>query len=370
MPSTSDDTTAAPAGEARFRRSQQPTPHLFIGGSVRQLQVLLQGQHYSLQTLSGRLFATFESAEAAQRAHAALSSAGVFNGYSELFLPDPPAPEPEAELQVPAALEAAGLRLHCDVVTAAEEAALLAEIDAAPWDCSIHRRVQHFGERFDYITKTVGATRPPPLPAWLAPVLEMVRARRAVPWAEAAAADGRVQVTVNEYVPGVGIASHVDTHSAFEDGIAALSLGAGIGMKLQPTEEATAEPAAAAAAGHVLWLPPRSLLVFGGAARYAWRHGIASKKGDRLPGGWAPRGRRVSVTLRRVRAGGAPCRCAWPRACDSQGAALQLPTRIGAGPRSTARSETVTTAPSMQQETELRPDPARAAAIDVTCEAV
>ena len=101
---------------------------------------------------------------AAQRAHAALSSAGVFNGYSELFSPDLPAPEPEAELQGPAALEAAGLRLHCDVVTAAEEAALLAEIDAAPWDCSIHRRVQHFGERFDYITKTVGATRPPPLP--------------------------------------------------------------------------------------------------------------------------------------------------------------------------------------------------------------
>ena len=93
----SHETTAAPAGEARFRRSQQPTPHLFVGGSVRQLQVLLQGQHYSLQTLSGRLFATFESAEAAQRAHAALSSAGVFNGYSELFSPDPPAPEPEAD---------------------------------------------------------------------------------------------------------------------------------------------------------------------------------------------------------------------------------------------------------------------------------
>ena len=53
---------------------------------------------------------------------------------------------------------------------------------------------------------------------WHAPLLEAVRDRRSVPWAEEAAADGRVQVTVNEYTPGVGIASHVDTHSAFEDG--------------------------------------------------------------------------------------------------------------------------------------------------------
>ena len=57
-----------------------------------------------------------------------------------------------------------------------------------------------------------------PLPPWMSPVLEAVRERRSVPWAEEAAADGRVQVTVNEYTPGVGIASHVDTHSAFEDG--------------------------------------------------------------------------------------------------------------------------------------------------------
>ena len=107
--------------------------------------------------------------------------------------------------------------------------------------------------------------------------------------------------------------------------IAALSLGHGIVMKLQPT--------AGGGAAHLLWLPPRSLLVFGAEARYAWRHGIASKKGDHLHGAWVPRGRRVSVTLRRVRTRSA-CRCAWPLACDSQGAELQLPTRIGAGARS------------------------------------
>jgi hypothetical protein len=107
--------------------------------------------------------------------------------------------------------------------------------------------------------------------------------------------------------------------------IAALSLGHGIAMKLQPT--------APGSTTLLLWLPPRSLLVFSAEARYAWRHGIASKKGDRVHGGWLPRGRRVSVTLRRVRTC-STCLCAWPLACDSQGAELQLPTRIGAGARS------------------------------------
>ena len=33
------------------------------------------------------------------------------------------------------------------------------------------------------------------------------------------------QMTVNEYKPGHGIPPHIDTHSAFEDGIVSVSLG-------------------------------------------------------------------------------------------------------------------------------------------------
>ena len=233
----------------RFRRAKQPTLHLFIGGSAAQLESALPGEQYSLQRLAGRLLATFVSVEAAQRAHEVLSGAGVFNGYSEFLAPStaPVANEAEAELEVPAALEAAGLRLHRDFVTEAEEARVLEAIDAAPWDCSIHRRVQHYGERFDYTTKTVSKARPPPLPPWMSPVLEAVRDRRSVPWAEEAAADGRVQVTVNEYTPGVGIASHVDTHSAFEDGLA-------------PHAESAVPvaPQLAAPAAQKVWAAPRS----------------------------------------------------------------------------------------------------------------
>ena len=46
--------------------------------------------------------------------------------------------------------------------------------------------------------------------------------RHVLPW------DGLADnLTVNEYLPGAGIAIHVDTHSAFEDGICALTLGDG-----------------------------------------------------------------------------------------------------------------------------------------------
>ena len=72
---------------------------------------------------------------------------------------------------------------------------------------------------------------------------------------------------------------------------------------------------------------------------HAWRHGISSRKFDRvdtaLPqadsDGWVPRSRRVSMTIRCVLPGGV-CRCAWPRLCDSQGGGpVALPTRISAG---------------------------------------
>jgi alkylated DNA repair protein alkB family protein 8 len=41
------------------------------------------------------------------------------------------------------------------------------------------------------------------------------------------------QVTVNEYLVGQGIRRHTDTHSAFEDGICSLSLGAAVVMEFQ-----------------------------------------------------------------------------------------------------------------------------------------
>ncbi|CAI7840452.1 unnamed protein product [Closterium sp. NIES-54] len=66
----------------------------------------------------------------------------------------------------------------------------------------------------------------------------------------------------------------------------------------------------------VLFLPPRSLLVLTGEARYAWSHYIPNHKIDHINGQDFPRApRRVSYTFRRVRFG--PCGCAYPEFCDA-----------------------------------------------------
>lgn len=63
-------------------------------------------------------------------------------------------------------------------------------------------------------------------------------------------------------------------------------------------------------AHQALFLPPRSLLVLGGEARYAWTHGIAPRKSDVGPTGeLIERTRRVSLTYRKIRH--TPCDCSF-----------------------------------------------------------
>lgn len=124
------------------------------------------------------------------------------------------------------------------------------------------------------------------------------------------------QLTVNAYPSGVGISPHVETHSAFGDAIAALSL-AGPAVMVFRRED---DPQKA------LFLPRRSLLVMSGEARLAWAHYVPHRKADPLESGdVVPRGaRRVSFTFRKVRE--EPCACVYPALCDSQDGSIP-PTR-------------------------------------------
>ncbi|MBL8596335.1 MAG: alpha-ketoglutarate-dependent dioxygenase AlkB [Devosia sp.] len=102
---------------------------------------------------------------------------------------------------------------------------LLAQIGALPWRDDLRRRVQHYGYRYDYKARRV--TRDSylgPLPEWLATLVGGLSADgifEAVP----------DQVIVNEYLPGQGIAAHVDCEPCFGDMIASLSLGSGCTME-------------------------------------------------------------------------------------------------------------------------------------------
>jgi len=97
---------------------------------------------------------------------------------------------------------------------------------------------------------------------------------------------------VNEYPPGVGLSPHIDTHSAFEDLIFSLSLAGPCIMEFRRYEDGDWRPRVASSTDttvecpedgskcikRALYLPPRSLLLLSGEARYAWHHYIPHHK--------------------------------------------------------------------------------------------
>ncbi len=176
-----------------------------------------------------------------------------------------------------------GLTYIADYIDAAAENALMQHIDALPWITDLKRRVQHYGYRYYYEAGNTTGTSLGPLPDWLIPYcirLHESGAFREVP----------DQVIINEYLPGQGIAPHID-RTRFARTVASLSLGSPCVMDFTHSE--TAEKTSRL-------LEPRSLLLISDDARYLWKHGIAPRKADRYQGAVFPRGRRVSLTFRKM----------------------------------------------------------------------
>jgi alkylated DNA repair protein alkB homolog 8 len=203
-----------------------------------------------------------------------------------------------------------GLIVCPDFVTPQEEAALLELIDSLPWESAIKRRVQHYGFEFDYTTRSVnpsfGAVKP--IPSLISALFARMQ--------QAGIPSCPDQITINEYVPGIGIKWHIDTHAAFADGICSLSLGSPISFEMRKD------------GGDAKWsmgLLPRTLLIMTGQSRYCWEHGIAARQTDIINGVPAPRGRRVSITFRKVNSAGSQCRCSYPKYCESQRGLAMLP---------------------------------------------
>ncbi|KAF4710385.1 Alkylated DNA repair protein alkB 8, partial [Perkinsus olseni] len=108
-----------------------------------------------------------------------------------------------------------GLTVIPDFITEDEEKRLLAVVDEGDWDETIRRRVQHFGHAFNYAflrAENADLRGEASMPAYTDELVRRIRAN-SVDEARDFEPD---QLTINEYTPGVGIAFHVDTHSAFE----------------------------------------------------------------------------------------------------------------------------------------------------------
>src|SRR5262249_55263565 len=117
-----------------------------------------------------------------------------------------------------------GLRYIPDYIVPKEHDELLAEIDQQIWMTDLKRRVQHYGYRYDYRSRSVDASMfIGPLPVWIAPLARRLRD-------DGLTLDVPDQLIVNEYTPGQGIASHVDCEPCFGNVIASITFGFGCVM--------------------------------------------------------------------------------------------------------------------------------------------
>ena len=190
------------------------------------------------------------------------------------------------------AVAPAGLEYRPEFPSANEEAALLAHIDAAEWLTDLSRRVLHYGYKYDCSHRGLDdSARIGPLPEWLTDLAYKVR--------EAASPDAAQlldrarpfeQAIINEYLPGQGIAPHID-RDCFGPVVATVSLASAVNMDFH---------CGTTGDDHVERLEPRSLLLMHGDARSTWRHGIAKRRTDVWNGQKIQRHRRVSITFRTI----------------------------------------------------------------------
>ena len=178
-----------------------------------------------------------------------------------------------------------GLTTKENYLSQSEHDELLRQIDGQIWITDLKRRVQHYGYRYDYKSRSVDPSMYlGPLPAWATPLAKRLHHDGWI----AAVPD---QLIVNEYEPGQGIASHIDCIPCFGDTIISLTLGSSCVMTFTSIKTREEIP---------VLLEPRGLIVMRDESRYAWKHGIAPRKTEIFQGATIKRGRRVSLTFRNI----------------------------------------------------------------------
>jgi alkylated DNA repair dioxygenase AlkB len=172
-----------------------------------------------------------------------------------------------------------GLARIKNYISSEYEEKLLKLIDTQEWNLDLKRRTQHYGYKYDYTARSVDASYYlGEMPSWIDELCNKLCAGSIF-------IEKPDQVIINEYMPGQGIAPHIDCVPCFTGTICSLSLASGCVMDLTNGDIKKSIP-----------LEPNSLLVLQGEARYKWKHGIAARKSDN----GVKRQRRISLTFRKV----------------------------------------------------------------------
>jgi len=200
-----------------------------------------------------------------------------------------------------------GLYLINDFINGEEENNLIYKINNSEWTSQIKRKVQHYGYIFDYKNKKINKNSIIELPEWVNSIIDKLKNINFLK------DFNPNQCTINEYIPGIGISPHIDTHSSFTNIIISISLQNQIVMNFKDKTKNDNKIE--------ILLPPKSLLILKDTVRYSFTHGISWRKTDNINGKIVRRNTRLSITLREIIQ--SPCKCKWSKLCDSQKAILE-----------------------------------------------
>ncbi len=178
----------------------------------------------------------------------------------------------EEEIVVPE-----GLAYQPEFLTPDEEAEVVAWIDEQPWDHGYARRRQFYGQSY----RDPGHYTPVPSH------FQVFAQRLFDQGLTLVVAD---HVLINEYLPGQGIAAHVDEMPNPESQVVTISL-----LDTYPMEFAHI----GSGVKYEQWLERRSVAVMSGPSNRDWTHEILKRKADVVTGGGRrSRKRRISITYR------------------------------------------------------------------------
>lgn len=172
-----------------------------------------------------------------------------------------------------------GLQLIENFIDERTEKILIASVDQENWDTSLKRRTQHYGYKYSYLHSSA-TEKTANIPQWGHKIINRMIEQKYI----SVPPD---QMIVNEYLPGQGIAAHIDHQKYFDDVIISLSLGSQCTMVFNKGQEY-----------NFVLLPSRSLLIMSGEARYEWKHEIRKVKTDTIERKRIKRERRISLTFR------------------------------------------------------------------------
>ena len=177
-----------------------------------------------------------------------------------------------------------GLRYIQNWISTDRANALTYQIDYCQWTKEISRRTQQYGYRYDYFKSELVPEDKKPIPLWIIPLISKLYDEKIFPTMPD-------QVIIDEYYAGVGIADHIDCIPCFGETIATLSLGSSTTINMSD-KSGNKLP---------LFVEANSLVIFQGNSRYNCYHGIEPKLIDIVDGKRVTRGRRLSLTFRKVK---------------------------------------------------------------------